>query len=148
MFHAIELFLKGAILKKNPNAEIGSHDIQKLSKQYKNLYKGKKYTFHAPFTWDEQVLNEIYDHQKVQNVKEFISESEKKNPLDQHHRYPGNKEKQPWGSTIGFEPGSCLIEIKTLKADIARLTKIIFPQTLSDEEGEVKWNPPVSLLFS
>jgi len=127
MVHAIELFLKGTILEKDPHAQIGHHDIQALSKQYKNLYKEKKYTFHAPFTWDELGLNEIYGPEKVQNVKRFIKESKRRNPLGQHHRYPGNLEGQPWDSIIGFEPGSCLVEIKALKADIARLTNLIFP---------------------
>ncbi len=79
------------------------------------------------FLAGEEGLTQIYGPEKVQNVKKFIRESELRNPLDQHHRYPGNLDGQPWGSMIGFEPGSCLIEIMTLKTDIARLTNLIFP---------------------
>lgn len=79
------------------------------------------------FLAGEEGLTQIYGPEKVQNVKKFIRESELRNPLDQHHRYPGNKEGQPWGSIIGFEPGSCLIKIQTLKTDIARLINLIFP---------------------
>ena len=47
--HAIELFLKGAILERKPNEKLGNHDIEVLSRRYKKLYPGMKYEFHAPF---------------------------------------------------------------------------------------------------
>lgn len=127
-FHAVELFLKGAILARNPNEDLGTHNIQGLSNRYNNLYLGKKYMFHPPFIGTVQgELSKIYGPGNVKKVKIFIEESEKKNPLNQRHRYPGNFEGHPWRGSVGFEPGSCLGEIKTLKADIARLTNLIFP---------------------
>ena len=127
-FHAIELFLKGAILERNPKEKLINHDIQVLSNRYNNLYRGRKYEFHAPFISREKVdLSEIFDPEIVDEVKIYIEESEKKNPLDQRHRYPRNLEGQPWRGAVGFEPGSFLFVIKKLKADIARLTNLIFP---------------------
>ena len=126
-FHAIELFLKGAILERNPGERLINHDIQVLSNRYKNLYRGRKYEFHAPFISREKVdLSEIFDPEIVEEVKAYIEESEKKNPLDQRHRYPRNLEGQPWHGSVGFEPESFLFVIKKLKADIARLTNLIF----------------------
>jgi len=127
-FHAIELFLKGAILEREPNEKLTNHDIQDLSNRYHNLYQGKKYKFHAPFISRKKVdLRSIFGPEIIEEVKIYIEESEKKNPLDQRHRYPRNLEGKPWRGSVGFEPGSCLVDIKKLKADIVRLTYLIFP---------------------
>ncbi len=127
-FHAIELFLKGAILERNPREKFVTHDIQGLSNRYNNLYRGRKYEFHAPFINKEKVdLSQIFDPEIIEEVKTYIEKSAKKNPWDQRHRYPRNLEGQPWHGTIGFEPGSFLVVIKKLKADITRLTNLIFP---------------------
>ena len=125
--HAIELFLKGAILERNPKEKLINHDIQVLSNRYNKLYRGRKYEFPAPFIREKIDLSEIFDPEIVEEVKIFIEESEKKNPLDQRHRYPRNLEGQPWRGSVGFEPGSFLVVIKRLKANIARLTNLIFP---------------------
>jgi len=129
MFHAIELFLKGAILERKPNEKLGNHHIQGLSNRYDNLYKGKKYKFHAPFisSGDKADFSEFFSPEDIEQIRIYIKKSEKKNPLDQRHRYPGNREGQPWDGAIGFEPESCLVEIKKLKADIAQLANLIFP---------------------
>ena len=126
--HAIELFLKGAILERKPNEKLGSHDIQALSKQYNNLYRDKKYELHAPFiNKDEADLSDLYSPEDIEEVKSFIKKSERKNPPDQRYRYPGNREGQPWDGAVGFEPESCLVVIKKLKADIAQVANLIFP---------------------
>ena len=128
MFHAIELFLKGAILERKPNEKLGTHNIQGLSNRYNNLYPGKKYKFHAPFiSRDEADLSEFFNPKDLEEVEIYINESEQKNPLDQRHRYPGNREGQPWDGVVGFEPESCLVAIKKLKADIAYVANLIFP---------------------
>lgn len=126
-FHAIELFLKGSILERKPNEKLGNHDIQSLSNRYINLYPGKKFKFHAPFiSRDEANLSDFFSPKDIEEVKIYIKESKQKNPWDQRHRYPGNREGQPWDGAVGFEPESCLVAIKKLKADIARLTDLIF----------------------
>jgi len=127
-FHAIELFLKGAILERNPQEKFLNHDIQVLSNRYNNLYRGRKYEFHAPFISREKAdLSEIFDPKIIEEVKTSLEKSAKKNPWDQRHRYPRNLEGQPWSGAVGFEPRSFLVAIKKLKADITRLTNLIFP---------------------
>ena len=128
MFHAIELFLKGAILARNSKEKLISHDIQVLSTRYKHLYQGKKYEFHAPFISRDKVdLSDLYSPEDIEEVNSFIKESERKNPSDQRYRYPENQDGQPWDGLVGFEPESCLVVIKKLKADIAQLANLIFP---------------------
>jgi len=126
--HAIELFLKGAILEREPNKKLLYHDIQDLSKIYNDLYEQDEYEFHAPFISRKKGdLSEFYSPEDIEKVKNHIKKSEWKNPSEQRYRYPGNREGQPWDGAVGFEPESCLVDIKKLKADIARLTNLIFP---------------------
>lgn len=128
MFHAIELFLKSAILEQKPNEQLGNHDIQSLRNRYNNLYPGKKFKFHAPFIIsDEANLSDHFSPKDLEEVESEIKERRQKNPWDQRHRYPVNREGQRWDGSVGFEPESCLAIIKNLKADIARLTSLIFP---------------------
>lgn len=131
-FHAIELFLKSAILERKPNENLGHHDIRALSKRYKKLYPGKKYEFHGPFI-DEDAsapsnddLSDILGPQNVEGVRAFLKECTRKNPWDQRHRYPRNQTGQPWEGAVGFEPWSFLLTIEKLKADIAHLANLIF----------------------
>ena len=127
MFHAIELFLKGAILERKPNENLTHHDIQGLSNRYKKLYPGKKYELHGPFiSRDEANLRDLLSPEILEARKIHI----KKNPSDQRYRYPKNPEGQRWDGLVGFEPESCLVVIKNLKADIARLTSLIFPANI------------------
>lgn len=128
MFHAIELFLKGAILERKPNENLKHHDIQGLSNRYKKLYPGKKYELHGPFiSRDEANLRDLFSPKDLEEVKIYIKKRERKNPSDQRYRYPKNPEGQRWDGLVGFEPESCLVEIKKLKANIVRLTNLIFP---------------------
>lgn len=132
-FHAIELFLKSAILERKPNEKLGNHNIQVLSKRYKNLYPGKKYECHAPFIskdagdLSDDDLRALHGSEHIEQVRKDMQESKKKNPLDQRHRYPSNKEGQPWDGKVGFEPGSFLVVIKKLKVDTSQLAELIFP---------------------
>lgn len=47
-FHAVELFLKAAILQKSPNEGL-HHNVEHLVNRYLSLYPGKKYAFDIPF---------------------------------------------------------------------------------------------------
>lgn len=123
-FHAIELFLKGAILERSPNEPVGkTHDLQTLNKRYRKVYPDKKFVLDAPFiSRDETDIASLLGPEYLIN----INVTEQKNPWDQRHRYPRNRDTQPWAGLVGFEPVSFLLEIKKLKADITRLEGLIF----------------------
>lgn len=131
VFHAIELFLKGAILEKEPTEKLINHDIQALSKRYRNLYKAKKYEFDAPFLAKEPSGDDLIKFygstDLVEKHKSFRKESKKKNPQDQLLRYPANVEGQEWTREDGFEPVSFLLVLRKLKGDLGQLSKLIFP---------------------
>lgn len=127
-FHAIELFLKGAILERSPNTSVKTHDVEALRKRYNNLYPGMKYAFHAPFISeeDEADLNALLGPEVIKEFQIHIKNSKQNNPWHQRHQYPRNLEGQPWAGAVGFEAGAFLVEIQKLKAEIARLKNLIF----------------------
>jgi len=140
-FHAIELFLKAAILEKSPNEQFGrNHDIEALSNRYATLYPGKKYAFEAPFR-DETDFTGL-EPDIIKELKVTIKTMKRKNPTDLRHRYPRNMERQLWNGAVGFEPWSFLVEIDKLKVDIARLTNLIFSANASFQGTRRKRRSP------
>lgn len=122
-FHAIELFLKGAILERKPNEQLRHHAIQGLSKRYRNLYPARKFAIDAPFiNRDEAAITEIFAPEHLIHIRKL----DRENPWDQRHRYPKNRDMQSWAGSVGFEPVSFLITIKKLKSDMARIKKLAF----------------------
>ena len=125
-FHATELFLKGAILKKAPKENVGTtHNIGILNNRYKKLYPGKKYQFHLLFTSEEPDFSKI-EPDKVKEFKIIIKKIEKDNPPDQKYRYPQNKKGMPWHGVHGFEPSSFLRELKQLREQFNDISELIF----------------------
>lgn len=125
-FHAIELFLKAAILEKASQENVGSHDVQALNKRYRKLYPGIPYVFRAPFISRDQA--DFTDLFSPEGMREF-QDKRKKNPWDQRHRYPRNRQGQTWNGDVGFEPVSFLIDLKKLKIEIDRLAGLIFSES-------------------
>ena len=125
-FHATELFLKGSILKKAPNEDVGrTHNIEILNNRYNKLYPGKRYQFHLPFTSEEPDFSNI-EPDKVKDLKIIIEEIEKDNPKDQRSRYPQNRKGAPWNGPPGIEPSSLLRELKQLRKQINEISDLIF----------------------
>ena len=119
-FHATELFLKGAILKKAPKENVGAtHNIGTLNNRYKNLYPGKKYRFNLLFSSEEPDFSNI-EPDIVKELKIIIDEIEKANPPDQQYRYPQNKKGVPWHGPHGFEASSFLRVIKHLREQLKK----------------------------
>ena len=124
-FHATELFLKGAILKKAPREQIGkTHNIEVLNNRYRKLYPGKKYDFEIPFTSEEPDFSGI-EPDKVKELRIIIKKFDQQNPRDQRYRYPQNKNGKPWHGVDGFEPSSFLIQLKQLREQFDRISRHI-----------------------
>ena len=125
-FHATELFLKGAILHKKPNENIGScHNIETLFNRYKKLYPKKKYIFDPLFKSEDPDFSGIEPDQ-VKKLKLKIQKLKKDNPNDQRYRYPEKKDKQPWDDLQGFEASSSLVELKKNRSGLSSIRKLIF----------------------
>lgn len=131
--HAIELFLKGAILLRKPSEKLtNSHDLCALNRRYRKLYPATKHKLVAPFiSEDEADLSGALGPESAMKLRSHLEEWSKRNPWGQRHRYPRNRELGIWVGAVGFEPVSFHLELKDLKTSVARLIKVIC-------QGEVK----------
>ena len=113
MAHAVELFLKGAILRK-ARTERFSHNLEHIAKRYTVLYAAKRFRFtHLPFQTEYLGMS----------AAEMAEVKQTQPPVDQRHRYPRDKRGKPWTGLFGFEANSCLQELATLNTDFQRLLK-------------------------
>jgi HEPN domain-containing protein len=87
LFHALELFLKYAILfKDNERKIIKTHDLEKLFKIYKSLYPEVEFELENPFSFsDYESLAENIDEE---NLARKHLEKFKPKLMDLHLRYP------------------------------------------------------------
>jgi hypothetical protein len=71
--HAVELFLKGAILSKDQNAAVDGHDIDRLLAEYRTRCAGPDFGLEIPFTSPTSIfsMEEIADMKKRQDPPAF-----------------------------------------------------------------------------
>ena len=110
--HAVELFLKGAILHKKPTERFG-HNLEHLFDRYNKLYPAKKYRFELPFGAGYDGLSK----------SEIITAKSVSPPTDQLYRYPQDKDGKPWPGLFAFEANSFLEVLRSLRVDFERLFK-------------------------
>jgi len=105
-FHAVELFLKAAILNKEPSEPL-NHKIEKYEKRYKNLYPGKRFTLNIPFETEYIGLQptEIAEIEAEANIT----------PPDQLNRYPVDRSGKEWNELHAFEPYTFLKELRNMR---------------------------------
>jgi len=109
--HAIELFLKGAILRRAPKERFGHHDLELLHNRYNKLYPEKKLRFDMPFRRDYGNMIQS----EIDAVKKLSP------PIDQLYRYPQDKEGKPWFGLFSFEANSFQQELSALRLNFERL---------------------------
>jgi len=84
-YHALELFVKFAILK-NKGSVKPTHDLAKLFNEYYQLYQDDSYKIHHPFDFNSYGSSKYNTGEKNQYGK-HINEFKPK-IMDQHLRYP------------------------------------------------------------
>jgi hypothetical protein len=85
LYHALEIFLKYAILKKTGNHK-KEHDLRVLFEVYNNLYAENKYRIESPFdftTYEASDLNIGEKEMYINHLNQFDPKI-----MDQHLRYP------------------------------------------------------------
>ena len=86
LFHAIELYLKYAILSKDGKG--WGHDVTDLYKKYKELYPSTDFHFEHPFDFSNyEATSENIGEKKL--AEEHIAKY-KTSIMDQHLRYPAD----------------------------------------------------------
>ena len=109
--HAVELFLKGAILRKAPDEQF-THDLEHIYNRYKALFPAKRFALtNMPFTTEYPGVNS----QVIAAIKR-----EQPDPSELY-RYPVSTTGEPWDRAFGFEAGSYARDLATLNADFIRI---------------------------
>ena len=114
--HSVELFLKGAILKRSPSAALNTHVLRDLQSTYNELYPEDRFRWELPFKTE-------YLGFTAQEVETLLK---RERPLDQMYRYPSDTKGNPWRGIIGFEAKDFLRKLENIKEDFCRLEKQIF----------------------
>ncbi len=113
-FHAVELFLKAAVLTKSPNEPL-NHKIEKYQNRYNKLYPAKRFKLEIPFKTED------LDIEKYETAQIDI----KLPPQDQVNRYPVDKEGKEWNQPFAFEPYSFQKDINKLKENFRSIRQEI-----------------------
>ena len=109
--HAIELYLKGAILRKAPEERF-AHDLEHIHNRYRALYPAQRFALTTmPFTTEYPGM-----------TKQEIAEAKREQPdPSELYRYPVDKTGEPWETALGFDAGSYSRALSTLRADCVRI---------------------------
>jgi len=113
-FHAVELFLKGCILKLDPSANIKSHSLSTLTKKLKTLNPG--IDFEPPFG--------VEPLPPYPGLIERAEKTERK--IHEALRYPIDTERKPWPGVRGYSAPLFQGTLARTRNDCERLYDQIF----------------------
>ncbi len=116
--HAIELFLKYALLRKG----IGfprQHYIRGLFERYTRAYPDSEFSLPLPF------VTEFLGHTEEEMAAAIAEEEHDKNRTDQMVRYHTDREGNPWDMAQTFDPGMFLVQAEVLSHKFIRLRERI-----------------------
>jgi len=118
--HAVELFLKGAILSVKPNIRFGGqqgHDLNSLSDLYDQEFSDQKFKFYVPFK-DEYLGFTADEIDALKNEHKGESPS-------MLFRYPVKSSQQEWPGIHGFDPSISLESLRSLQSDFERISNLL-----------------------
>lgn len=98
MFNArlgVELFLKGMIVLRNPNAKVSTHVLEQLGPKFREFYPEKEFNWSVPF------IVQIIGGTEQERAK-VISKAVRDRPLDQVFRYPTDNKGCAWELLANF----------------------------------------------
>lgn len=116
--HAVELFLKGILLKRDPSVSVGmyQHDIAGLANEYEARFTGAEFAWDIPF---RRQMPEDLSADVAQQVKVGTA------PPSIELRYPLSKLGQPLLTQHGYIPEWFLCDLIKLEDDFARIRSCV-----------------------
>jgi hypothetical protein len=113
-FHAVELFLKGCILKLSPTAKVNGHSLAALTMKLRKL--APKTNFDPPFG-----VEALPPYPELTKAAE---EQERK--IHEVLRYPIDTQGKPWPGVRGFSAPSFRRTLAQVRKDCERLYEQVF----------------------
>lgn len=123
--HAVELFLKGALLKRNVNVWSFKHSIDKLAAKYRETFQEE-----PSFTWDIPFASTLTEIEWIAQMKQLnpdLNEAELKGMISATpdpsilYRYPVDKVGKDWPGLYGFNPLEFSQILSQLECDFDRI---------------------------
>lgn len=124
--HAVELFLKGALLKRNPGLDVWNHghNIDTLQDEYRSNFKESVFEWEIPFsqlTVDEWVAMKAgWKPLTDEQIKEARARQKMPTPSILY-RYPVDRGGKEWTGLYGFVTPSFLKLLDQLGKDFDRI---------------------------
>lgn len=120
--HAVELFLKGAILKASGQQAKKSHNIVTLLDEYECLLPDQQFRFKTPFD-----LSTLPPIERTQYTAELHAFTGRYNAThDQRYRYPADNNGNDFpGYLDSFIPAMFLSELQELSTELLRVEPLI-----------------------
>ena len=117
--HAVELFLKGAILKRSPNANVWDHQhsIDDLVAAYKAQFPESSFEWDIPFKGGDG-YPDTFTVEQIKKIEELKKKIRCPSIL---YRYPVDKEGKEWRAMLGFEPRGFLSLLEQVETDFERI---------------------------
>lgn len=112
--HAVELFIKAALLRHDKSIDVWSfgHDVAALAKAYNTHFPEPELAWDIPFA-TPQPDGLTSEEQRL--VKKLIAHP------SIELRYPVTKEGMPWLTLHGYEPHSFAKDLERIRADFDRI---------------------------
>jgi hypothetical protein len=111
--HSVELFLKGAILSREPEHKFGAgHRLDELQAKYDEVFTAIEFRFHAVFTSDYPGMSDQEASAPQPSIR---------------FRYPVDKNLVEWEGVHALEPESFLEILILLGEDYFRLAEQLCP---------------------
>lgn len=113
--HSVELFLKGAVLRRDNDAEVHGHRIDLLTDKYRELYAEPGFEFDVPFRTEYLSFSEeeIQALKKTEPVPSIV------------FRYPVMKHGVEWQGVHAFEADGFLRILSYLRSAYERIYKAV-----------------------
>jgi hypothetical protein len=109
--HAAELFLKGAVLKRDPSAHLDDHCLDTLTGEYNKRFSEAEFVWNVPFRVEYLGIAE-----------EEIAALRKSTPVPSIlYRYPVQRGGEEWNGLFGFEPHSFVSVLEQMGNDFRRI---------------------------
>jgi len=109
--HAVELFIKGAVLSRDPCALLEGHLLEQLSDEYRKRFPEPSFEWDIPFKVEYPGIAEadIEALRKATPVPSIL------------YRYPVSRGGKEWNGAFGFEAGTFLAVLERLEHDFKRI---------------------------